>query len=227
RIVNFNTGWKEGHAVDQHALSVKVEEGEWIEGIIPAGWGDARKRAGKLSISYSSEQDGFTFPDLIGGFGSPRRTYQIMLFPELIQKNEIREYVKFAYPNIRTLITMQNNGTLGFDDFRWVELRKWLAEYIKTHPKENDEAMARWIALVLAHEMSHAVGVEHHDPPKSGSAACVIGKGFPAEVLPDDPLKGLAEDPFLLKLPWPNEICRDRCWSRVIVSDLADQKAGK
>ena len=227
RIVNFNTGWKEGHAVDQHAISVKVEEGEWIEGIIPAGWGDARKRAGKLSISYSSEQDGFTFPDLIGGFGSPRRTYQIMLFPELIQKNEIREYVKFAYPNIRTLITMQNNGTLGFDDFRWVELRKWLAEYIKTHPKENDEAMARWIALVLAHEMSHAVGVEHHDPPKSGSAACVIGKGFPAEVLPDDPLKGLAEDPFLLKLPWPNEICRDRCWSRVIVSDLADQKAGK
>lgn len=227
RIVNFNTDWKEGHAVDQHALSVEFDEGRWVQGTIPEGWDESLKRAGKSANIYSSGQEGFAFPDLIGGFGSPRRTYQIMLFEEIIQ-DRAKHFVFAASPKIFDLITLGKNKNATPDDYARLaeEILAWVAEYVKTHPKENEEAIARWTALVLSHEMSHAVGVEHHDPPESGSVACVISKGFPEALLPGS-LKALSEDPFLLKLSLPNEICRDRCWSRVIVSDLADQKAGK
>ncbi|MCX6575272.1 MAG: hypothetical protein NTV82_02635, partial [Candidatus Aminicenantes bacterium] len=216
RIVNFNTGWKEGHAVDQHALSVEFDEGRWVPGTIPQGWDEFLKRAGKSAKIYSSGQEGFAFPDLIGGFGSPRRTYQIMLFEEIIQ-DKAKSYIFLACPKIFDFITLRNNKNANPDDYAKLgeEIVAWVANEVKTHPKENEEAIARWTALVLAHEMSHAVGVEHHDPPESGRVACVIGKGFPEALFVPDPIKVVSNDHFLLKLPLPNEICRDRCWSRI------------
>jgi hypothetical protein len=221
RIVNFNTDWKPGHAVDQHALDVAVD---MTSGVFPEDYLDAFNRANANLVGSMPSDAGFAFPDTTGGFGSPKRTFQIMIFPFNIQKELINSYISFLSPQFLTLVAMtrgQIDGTVG-DALKIMEkMNKWAEEYVRTHPKENKQALVRWIAVVLAHEMAHGVGVEHHNPPKSGSAACVIGRGFIKKAAPT--VGAVMEDPFLLKAAWPDELCPDRCWSRIIVSDLADK----
>ena len=221
RIVNFNTDWKPGHAVDQHALDVGVDSSF---GAFPEGYLDAFNRA-SVNLKGSMPSDaGFTFPDTTGGFGSPRRTFQIVIFPFVIRKEYINFYVSCVSPQMPIIVAvMQGKISMTYDDAQKLgkEMDKWIEEYIRNHPKENKQALIRWIAVVLAHEMAHGVGVEHHDPPESGSAACVIGRGFIKKAAPT--VGAIMEDPFLLKAAWPDEICPGRCWSRIIVSDLADK----
>lgn len=222
RIVNFNTDWKPGHAVDQHALDVVVDT---TSGQFPAGYLAAFNRANVNLKGEMPSDAGFAFPDTTGKvLGSPKRTFQIMIFPMNIQKEYINLYVGIASPQMPTIVAlMQGEINMSFDDAQklYKEWQEWVEEYIRTHPKENKQALMRWIAVVLSHEMAHGVGVEHHAPPESGSAACVIGRGFIKKAYPT--VGALMEDPFLLKVAWPNEICPDRCWGQVVVSDLADK----
>jgi hypothetical protein len=209
RIVNFNTGWKGGHAVDQHALDVKLEsEGA---GVFPQGYLDSFNR---LKISLKGEApvtDGFAFPDGYQGFGAPRRTYQIVIFLALIRKN----IVGLSAYNLRS------RGVFSSDQDE--ESYNFVEDYIRTHPGEYREVLVRQITLVLSHEMSHGVGVEHHEeffsrPPEDCvmSGSYFFGKG------------GLA-DPLMLNTfnVIPDKLCLKYCWPSVIVSDLADEKAGK
>jgi len=225
RIINFNSEWKAGHAEDQHALSVIVV-GEYIPGASPIGWGEGFEPGGESPTSYSEEKESMRFPDMVGGFGSPRRTYQIMIFPSVIQRKWIDMILTFASPLMPVLAKIAKDGTFGQIEKIMKEINKWIAECKRTHPQENEEALTRWTALFLSRELAHGVGVESHDPPDSGNNACVIGEGFPYAVIPSS-FEALREDMFLLKVPWPNEICADRCRSQVIVSDLADKKSGK
>jgi hypothetical protein len=226
RIVNFNTDWKPGHAEDQHALDVAVD---MTSGVFPEDYLDAFNRA-NVNLKGSMPSDvGFAFPDTAGGFGSPRRTFQIMIFPFNIQEKIINFDISLVSPQFQIIAAMmlgQIDGTIGDSLKLKEEMDKWVDEYIRTHPKENKQALIRWIAVVLSHEMAHGVGVEHHDPPESGSAACVIGRGF-LKKAGARTVGALMEDPFSLKVAWPDEICPGRCWGQVIVSDLVDKKAGK
>lgn len=208
RIVNFNTGWKGGHAVDQHALDVKIEA-EGL-GIFPQGYLDSFKRLNvRLKGMVPIGHEGFSFPDGYRGFGAPRRTYQIMIFLAVIRDN----------------ITWLAAGKLESKGiFGPKESHDFIMEYIQTHPHEYCEALNRQIAWVLSHEMSHGVGVEHHDTLSSEPDDCVISSGhFYGE--------GGLTDPLMLKTypncPLPDKLCPTPCWTSVIVSDLADDKAGR
>jgi hypothetical protein len=208
RIVNFNTGWKDGHAVDQHALDLKVEEGG---GVFPKDYLNAFKRQ-KVSLKGEApSNEGFCFPDTYRGYGAPRRTYQIMIFSALIRKN----IVGLSAYMLRDL------GV--FSDDQDKESLNFIEEYIRTHPGEYREVLIRQITLVLSHEMSHGVGVEHHEEFFSRpSEDCVMsGSYFFGN-------GGLA-DPLMLNTynVIPDKLCLKYCWPSVIVSDLADEKAGK
>lgn len=217
RIINFNTGWKEGHAVDQHALVVAVSYLEKGYGTLPVGYQDARKRAGKEPIQIQkinmAWDHGFAFPDIDNRFGSPTHTYLIMIF------------VARIFEDVMIYAIGELKGTLWSGDF--LDLisdparMKVIMEYMAAHAREYGERIVKQEALVLAHEMSHGVGVEHHEED-SGKEECVM-------TMTKRRAEGGPGDPFGLKTikPWPHELCTNACWNQVIVSDLADKKAGK
>lgn len=216
RIINFNTGWKAGHAVDQHALDVAFNNAAYGDPALPVGYQDARKKAGKGPISIAALptlDEGFAFPDIDYRFGSPTHTYRIEIFAA------------------RMLYNIVNNAIVQLEGVLWSgpianvaddpAQIKVINDYIMARPRELGERLVKQEALVLAHEMSHGVGVQHHKE-ESGREECVITLRKPKA-------KGGADDPFCLKTykPWPHELCTNACWSQVIVSDLADKKAGK
>ncbi|MDH4271263.1 MAG: hypothetical protein OEW18_04730 [Candidatus Aminicenantes bacterium] len=211
RIVNFNTGWEEGHAVDQHALDVVIDQSGGKA--FPAGYQEARQRAGKVWFQDVPVEQGFAYPDIDYRFGSPTHTYRILILLGVIFSDIIEEAI-FELEGV----LWSRDGVRPGDD---PAVKAKILEHLKARPRELGERLVKQEALVLSHEMAHGVGVQHHDGD-SGKEECVI-------TLVKPKAEGGAGDPFRLKTykPWPHELCRSACWSQIIVSDLADEKGGK
>jgi hypothetical protein len=211
RIVNFNTGWKEGHAVDQHALDVVIDQTNGQA--FPVGYQDARQRAGKVAFQQVPVEEGFTYPDIDYRFGSPTHTYRIVILLGVI----FADILEDAMLELKGTLWSGDPLSLGDDP----AAKERIIKYLKARSRELGERLVKQEALVLSHEMSHGVGVQHHDDD-SGKEECVM-------TLIKPKAKGGADDPYRLKTykPWPHELCADVCWKQVIVSDLADKKAGK
>lgn len=220
---------------------------------VPAGWQDMRRNDLKSDSAPRGLHLGFTFPDVESDLGSPSHVYEVIIYPGMVQKYLLlhsrrhfanQQYYKDAVKAIdglpelpANLAEAANAGFPGKSD-EWVrQVTQILVQlydakqrveqeadgYRRDHPDQFSKAVDRYLVLVTAHEMGHAVGVAHHAPYSSeGDHTCVMRTLFPeTDGCPEEPA-----DPYDLKFypVWPNRFCAD-CWKQIIVTDRLDPGA--
>jgi hypothetical protein len=229
RIVNFNG--KYGNATRQHALH--VENDRESEGLVmPQDFIDMMANAG-LRVAgpgmFFLGFDGIALPDADNSpAGPPISTYRIVVYSFHIAWFAIYDGLNFFGHQLWDSRKAGEDG--NSPEFKAREMTM-LGDYMRAHPDELWQRIAKFTATVTSHEMMHGVGVRHHAPDKyKGNDRCVI-RYF------EDDLRG-RPDPFGLKGPWPDVLCSrlnttiskryapetQTCWPWVLVSDA---KRGK
>jgi hypothetical protein len=197
RIVNFNTSGF-GHAVDQHALDVRLDNS--TSPLDPADWA---KQHGVTDRTLGLTVRGIAYGDQsFGDYESPGGTFRIVIF---------------GYNMARTIWNTVEYHTPG--DPESVELNAEVARYMTDNMGKMQEAYAKMLARVLSHEVGHGLGIDEHSPTTAGSKSCVM-RYLAWEDCPPN-----ANDRFELacRSPWPDRFggAADDldCWGQVGVSD--------
>jgi hypothetical protein len=157
---------------------------------------------------------GITLPDGDGEIGPPRTARMCALDTQGIRDAAIEPMVKAlcALPRPDGQIPLP---PCDDDEVAYT--------YVKQHKPELFDRTTKEFALIIVHELSHAVGVEHHEGVADGDHRCIM-RYFKAKDCRVDP-----NDPVELKCrnPWPYQIGKadpqshdgKGCYGEIIVSD--------
>jgi hypothetical protein len=225
RIVNFNTSGY-GHAVDQHALHVRLVNSRTP--VLADDFQDyCKAKYGTALDRDISSYFGYTYHDMTGGTWaeSPRTTFVIELYPWVIERMS-REYVRyhtFALPDFQ-----------GFDastDDEKQEMREKLdrlaEEHIQTFSGDWEEQNILYLLAGTSHELGHGVGIDELRPPHHGGPWSCYMRYLDWDCPPD------SKDRMELKARWrhslnrPQEFCLDSsgtvsgkgCYEQIHVTD--------
>jgi hypothetical protein len=204
RLVNFNSGY--GHAVDQHALDVRLDDG--ATPTHPPAWAATYEAAtGAPYTGAVGGARGMTYPDYSTGrsMESPQDAFRIVVFSNNIWQ-AMRDYATFHTQALPEFASAASDV-----------VAREVARYTAEHMDQASEAYQKQLARVISHEAGHALGVNHHDPLQAGDKTCVMrytgGTDCPRN----------ADDRFELACynPWPHTFCTSgaNCWGQVQVSD--------
>jgi fibro-slime domain-containing protein/uncharacterized delta-60 repeat protein len=219
RIVNFNSSGF-AHAVDQHAIRLEVIME--VTPVVPPDW-DATHLA-KTGTNYVRTGGKFVFgtawPDYFTPIdGSPGGWFTVTIYPYVIGA-AIRDTVTYHTQDLpmfwdyESLPEPQRTQTIQL-------IEAEAQAYIESHAPEYLEVRQKELSDTIAHELCHALGVDHHEPDDEGDAGCVMKY---KSLAPQN-----AEDRFELQFhsPWPSILCTSPvctrngvgCWYQVKVTD--------
>lgn len=166
RIVNFNTSGH-GHAVDQHALHVRMVNSKSptladdFQKLWKAKYGQKLNR--NISAFY-----GFTYHDVTGGHWAeaPRSAFAIELYPWGIERIS-REYVKY---HTFALAQFKDYDTAPADEQvrLLAEWEKLTDEHIRSKYEDWEEQNYLYLMAGTSHELGHGVGIDDLQAPHNG-----------------------------------------------------------
>ena len=195
RTVNFNH--RTGHADDQHALHLAVSN----------PWAGARS-------STPTGFFGITWPDGPDVFGPPRVALRSVVDSAKCFDSIIAQAVAVACALPRP------GGPLPYPACERDAIAK---AYADEHMKEFFEGVFKFLALVITHELAHAVGVQHHDAKEDGNRQCVMRyfRKIECGVDPQDPVNLKCRSPWPAKLVGPDKqsYAGMGCYQQITVND--------
>jgi hypothetical protein len=225
RIVNFNTSGH-GHAVDQHALHVRLvnSKSPTIADDFQAMW---KAKYGEPLARDISSCYGFTYHDVTGGNwpDAPRSAFVIELYPWGIERIS-RDYVQY-----------HTWGLKQFEDFDTAtpdeqarmreELARLADEHIAANPGDWEEQNYLYLMAGVSHELGHGVGIDDLQAPHTGGPWSCFLRYLDADFPPD------LQDRMELKARWrhaanrPQEFCHvatatvpgKGCYKQIHVTD--------
>jgi hypothetical protein len=225
RVVNFNTSGF-GHAVDQHALHVRLvcSQTPALAGDFQAMW---RAKYGKKLNRDISSYYGFTYHDVTGGkwAEAPRSAFAIELYPWGIDRIS-RLFVRY---HTSGLSQFANYDAEPADEQARLltELDQLTDDHIRENPDDWEEQNYLYLLAGTSHELGHGVGIDDLVPPHNGGPwSCYMR--YLAGDFPPDPL-----DRMELDARWrhpthrPQEFCRSPvatvpgkgCYHQIHVTD--------
>ncbi|MBE7503712.1 MAG: hypothetical protein HS113_26165 [Verrucomicrobiales bacterium] len=166
RVVNFNTSGF-GHAVDQHALHVRLvfSPTPALAGDFQAMW---RAKYGKSLNRDISSYYGFTYHDVTGGkwAEAPRSAFAIELYPWGIDRIS-REFVRY---HTFGLSQFANYDAEPADEQARLlaELDKLTDAHIRANADDWEEQNYLYLLAGTSHELGHGVGIDDLRPPHDG-----------------------------------------------------------
>lgn len=225
RVVNFNTSGF-GHAVDQHALHVRLvfSPTPALAGDFQAMW---RAKYGKSLNRDISSYYGFTYHDVTGGkwAEAPRSAFAIELYPWGIDRIS-REFVRY---HTFGLSQFANYDAEPADEQARLlaELDKLTDAHIRANADDWEEQNYLYLLAGTSHELGHGVGIDDLRPPHDGGPWSCYMRYLDWDFLPN-PL-----DRMELDARWrhpahrPQEFCRNPvatvpgkgCYHQIHVTD--------
>jgi len=212
---------------------------------ITTGWTPSSKR---LPWEPKVATSGMSYPEPGAGLGPPKDTYAIVIYVKTIISqlgvHMLKHFVDFTEFKRRVEQDDDFERTMGRavrldphnDAYKkfWAlrdaadaeyqramkaAIDKWV-DYVKAHLDACNKRQMRELAWVVAHELGHGVGVEHHKPLDGGDKACVM------PIINESACGYNPDDPLDLKYytTWPDTFCGKGgsggpCWSQIVVSD--------
>ncbi|MBL9138358.1 MAG: hypothetical protein JNK85_20985 [Verrucomicrobiales bacterium] len=225
RIVNFNTSGF-GHAVDQHALHVRLVNSPTptlakdFQDMWKAKYGSELNR--DISTYY-----GFTYHDLTGGEWpeSPRSAFAVELYSAGIEDIS-RSYVLYHTYGLSLFKDYAKASNAEKERLR-NEAARLANEYIESHQADWEEQNYLYLMAGTSHELGHGIGIDDLAPPNDGGPWSCFMRYISAD-FPRDP-----NDRMEIQARWhhpvlsPQEFCHDPtatttgkgCYEQIHVTD--------
>lgn len=226
RIVNFNSG-DFGHAVDQHALHVRLQSAR--SPMVPAEYSamfTAKYKTGPAAMDLS-QTFGLTFPDgtAKGRMASPRDAFLIEVYSSII--DWYSEQTVGYHTSALAAFAGYETASAADQARMEVAMAAEVRNYRTSHRTEWAQRYWYHLSEVLSHEMGHGVGLDDLNPPNTDGPLNCLMRYFGYDDFPRN-----TADRLELKARWtsskqPTVFCHDptgtprhlACFEQIQVTD--------